>query len=196
MAGRTWHWRVALLTVALVMAVSTPAAAHVPVFLWKGAAPALRPFFIHDIVERSFAFFGLVGQGELHRYRFVADAGDQIPLSLLVPAGQAAVTGAYVLTPGGGEIPLEPVHEPAFDALTQVRLVRVGRLHLTAPETGLYEVHVYPAEALAATGALAAAGGGARVKYLLAAGEPERFSPLDIFKVPLWWLEAHLWLWR
>lgn len=191
MAGHAWKKRAAAVAVVLVLALSAPAAAHAPVFLWKGAVPGQRPFFIADVTQRSQALYGLVGQGEIHRFRFVADTGDEVPLDLLAPAGQAGVAGAYVRTPSGDEIPLVPVHEPLFQAFTQMRLVRVARLHLTAPETGLYEVHVYPAEALASTGS-----GGSRVKYLLAVGEQERFGLMDVIKGPLWWLEARLWLWR
>lgn len=190
MAGHCWQRRAALAAVLVVLACAAPAAAHAPVFLWDGAGGDRRPVLIPDVMERSRAFYGLVGQGEVHRFRFVADAGDQVPVDLLVPAGQAAAAGAYVRLPGGGEVPLEPVQEAVFQGFTQMRLVRVARLRLTAPETGLYEIHVYPAETLASTGP------GPRVKYLLAVGEREGFGLLDVFKGPLWWLEARLWLWR
>lgn len=172
----------------LLLLLPSSVLAHVPIFFWPDRAPVQRAYTIEDIGGRSTANYGFLAGGAVHQFNFTAQPGDPLQLHFLVLPGEQRSLQAMLTTPAGEEIASEPLSIPIFEVFTQMNLTRVGRIELPAPAGGLYRLEVWHEGG-------AAADNSPPLKYILATGTKEVFGPFDLFKTPLWWMQARLWQW-
>lgn len=162
-----------LLLVLLVGAV----AAHVPRF--SEAGPSAEQAIQVDDPAKSWVFYDQLAAGEEHWYRFDAEAGMTIYVSVLVPGSEDRLPASWLVGPGLPET-APPGSPPATGA---IRLPATGEVDLepfapqamtdagdvqTAAEQGTYYVLVRADEA---------------VDYSLAIGREERFTAAEWVQV-------------
>ena len=166
-----------------MLAASGRALAHVPGFLWD-AQLLESPYRLSGIGLRSTASYALLSPGQTHTYQLMVETAP-LELSVLTLPGETRLLEVTLIDPAGRETKLALVRQPVFEVFTQMRLVRIARHQDTGVEPGPFVVRL----------TLPEGADSAPFKYVLATGGPERFGPLDVFKTPLWWLQAHLWAW-
>ena len=175
---------VAILTGATFAGV---AFAHAPRFHWDGQHHEGAPLAVEDAGRKAWSHYGSLSPGHAHAYRLQVPTPTELRLSVLVLPTEQRQLQATIKDPSGRTVPFRSVRQPIFEVFTQMRLVRVLSLHTPAEVAGDYVVQVETAGVPA---------GSQPVKYIFAVDGRERFGFLDLFKSPLWWLQAHLWAWR
>jgi hypothetical protein len=138
--------------------------------------------------------------GYIHLYRFEAQAGQNLYGGINIPSISGLEDYAVSLALVGPGLPLEDVDalplavpeeglgavifptqvsEDFFEPFTLTRYWGRQSMDLELPESGPYFLVVWNPD-------------GQPGKYVMDTGRAEEFSPGDIFRFPVWWVQVHL----
>lgn len=181
------------LWLGLFLVAAPPVAAHRPL---AGSAEGATEI---PNIDTSFAVYrDLAAPGQVDRYRFEAQAGEQLHGGINIPAiaglegygVMVALVGPGLPAAGEGSLPIDLPQgegamlfpsersEPFYEPFTQTNYWGRQQIEVDLPETGRYELLVWNAE-------------GEPGKYVLDTGTAEVFGPADLLRFPLWWVQVH-----
>jgi len=194
-----------LVTMLAGLLISTPAAAHSPVF-HSGTAQSGSAALSHIAdPERSWAVYGrLKPDGTPDQITIDAPAGQKLYVQMLVPVRRALQNfrpKAFLVGPGLPsappaelartvgpnervlEVPMLAEPKEIFEGFTQMRLWEYALASGVYPEDGRYRLVIFDPEGQAGP-------------YTVAVGTLEIFGVVDTLLFPLIWVRAHVWLWK